>query len=927
MIRLPLQFGDFTAEETAGYNKIPPVYEGTSQQTVVQQPRPSGRPSSVESTILFTSPSQVSVPQSQTKPPISVWGTQQNVLTGPSLSPTTPQPTSTLNPSATVESPTAEVLQFASYNSNGSISIGLVPAQNGAEACFSVSASSAAVSSAQAPAVVTAAPTDHGRPVETTPYNAVGLPSFADLVSKGAVSQATTFQPSSVGARASNGPPQSTTAAAIRTSDTAAATATALPKPAWSNVTSPVQSAATTASKSAVVTSTVVTSTVVSSTNSAPTLTPAAEPPVTPSDSLSAGELQAKRSSKNSPNALAAVTSPVVAESLSITETGSDVHTVSGEDVPVEGVSSTLVTEPSTQAATGTSASEVPKPAWGAGAPISWADRFKRTLKTEEVAQATSSTPGTPAVGGQSESSSGTSAVTDSTKTSDTKTSSLDPTVEHQNQQDKDNLLDESPTSTIVEREKNWLQWLLCVDEDAEDWDDCLDSFEPSIPSAGAEGSGRIPRSAQPSSNGTSRQGSGEALVGRTKDILASARAGPSPRGLLNTGNSCFLNSTVQALLACPSFYYLLRHLQQASEAACLPSSCPTLAAVAAFAAEFSPETGEGPATGHSGKVPQPSPLQKPFAPDMFEGVLRRFSPIGRESPQKSTSANTSMPGSTNQKKTAAVSKRAPATRQEDAQEFLSHLIDSMHQELVAWSQTQGATDDLGEDKEEGRDEWEEVGRRNKTAITRTHDTTTSRMMQIFGGHLRSVVKTAGAKPSATVQPFTLMPLNISPESVHSVEDALMLMTAAESIQGYRSEKGQVEVAASKSVCIQKAPRVLVLHLVRFTYGATGMGKLLKGVHFPMELTLRKELMAGGAQGCVYELLATVSHHGRSPGGGHYTGDSRRANGQWLRFDDGVVTPITQQQVLHDQAYLLFYQQKPASKVAPAQVSRQGRKV
>lgn len=55
--------------------------------------------------------------------------------------------------------------------------------------------------------------------------------------------------------------------------------------------------------------------------------------------------------------------------------------------------------------------------------------------------------------------------------------------------------------------------------------------------------------------------------------------------------------------------------------------------------------------------------------------------------------------------------------------------------------------------------------------------------------------------------------------------------------------------------------------------------------------------------------MATITHHGRDPSKGHYTADARLSNGKWLRFDDPSVTPISTRDVLHDQAYVLFYRQ------------------
>jgi len=62
-------------------------------------------------------------------------------------------------------------------------------------------------------------------------------------------------------------------------------------------------------------------------------------------------------------------------------------------------------------------------------------------------------------------------------------------------------------------------------------------------------------------------------------------------------------------------------------------------------------------------------------------------------------------------------------------------------------------------------------------------------------------------------------------------------------------------------------------------------------------------------QGRKYELVATITHHGREPSKGHYTADARYPNGRWLRFDDASVFAIGTNQVLHDQAYVLFYRQ------------------
>ncbi|XP_015881911.3 ubiquitin carboxyl-terminal hydrolase 24 [Ziziphus jujuba] len=354
------------------------------------------------------------------------------------------------------------------------------------------------------------------------------------------------------------------------------------------------------------------------------------------------------------------------------------------------------------------------------------------------------------------------------------------------------------------------------------------------------------------------------------------------PRGLVNSGNLCFLNATLQALLSCSPFVQLLQEIQTQN----IPKvGYPTLTAFVEFVSEF-----EMPLGGNSKKTETNIlDVGMPFRPAMFEAVLKKFTP--------------DVPSS--------ISGRP---RQEDAQEFLSFIMDQMHDELLKHegqsSSIRGSKSSLVSSAED--DEWETVGRRNRSAVTRTQSFVPSELSAIFGGQLRSLVKARGTKASATVQPFLLLHLDIYPQAVCTIEDALKLFSAPETLEGYRtSATGKAGiVAASKSIKIQSLSKIMILHLMRFSYGSQGSTKLHKPVHFPLEFVLGRELLVSpSAEGRRYELVATITHHGREPSKGHYTADARYKNGQWLRFDDASVTAISASKVLHDQAYVLFYKQ------------------
>lgn len=89
--------------------------------------------------------------------------------------------------------------------------------------------------------------------------------------------------------------------------------------------------------------------------------------------------------------------------------------------------------------------------------------------------------------------------------------------------------------------------------------------------------------------------------------------------------------------------------------------------------------------------------------------------------------------------------------RQEDAQEFLSYVMDRMHEELLKRETAAAAPAPHGPAANggpEGDDEWETVGPKNKSAVTRMHTHAESALSSIFGGELQSLVKTQGESAS-----------------------------------------------------------------------------------------------------------------------------------------------------------------------------------
>jgi len=350
------------------------------------------------------------------------------------------------------------------------------------------------------------------------------------------------------------------------------------------------------------------------------------------------------------------------------------------------------------------------------------------------------------------------------------------------------------------------------------------------------------------------------------------------PHGLYNYGNTCFLNSVLHALFSCQDIRGMLYDLKGNG----FPEEAPVLQAFVEFTKiVITEELGSSMHRGAS------------FYPSVFTSLVEKFCCM------------TSGPGYS-----------SSSLPQQDAQEFLLHVVDQLHEEMIslrkkATSELKSSQDALagfGDDEKGGggaannQDEWEEVGKNNKSAVTRRHTTERSRMSSIFGGLLKSTVRTTEAKPSVCIEPFSVLQLDISPDEVDSVSEAMKRFSAPEYLDDYAPN-----CVASKTVQIEEAPLVLVIQLLRFSYTHTGHSiKLTKKCEILDHLDV--ETTASGPP-LDYELFATVSHHGNSLQNGHYTADIKDSCGQWFHCDDEEILSGTSH-FGSDDVYIIMYRRK-----------------
>lgn len=375
------------------------------------------------------------------------------------------------------------------------------------------------------------------------------------------------------------------------------------------------------------------------------------------------------------------------------------------------------------------------------------------------------------------------------------------------------------------------------------------------------------------------------------------------PRGLTNRSNYCYINSILQALLACPPFYNLLAALphQRNRRKNSSKSPIPIIDSMVDFVQEFTPLSAEA-------RLNRKEKGQRKDNIDILCGVS--FEPAQVYKILNGIRSDTFV----------------VEGRQEDAEEFFGCLLNALNDEMLELtkqfdeqkSHPTLSNGDIAATNGEAHDpedvEWTVMGPKNKGSITRRADFGRTPISDIFRGQLRSRVSRMGDQITDNVQPFFTLQLDI--EKPNSVYEALEQLTNKDKLEGVTCWKTNKQVEAWQQVTIEELPIVLVLHLKCFNFKLDGSSKIIKALEFPIDLKIDPKLLSSKnkytAKQKQYKLFAVVYHDGKEITKGHYLTDAYHVGyGGWVRYDDSSVKVVQEQQVLHPTAarvpYLLYY--------------------
>uniref|UniRef100_A0A6C0IRA0 USP domain-containing protein n=1 Tax=viral metagenome TaxID=1070528 RepID=A0A6C0IRA0_9ZZZZ len=245
---------------------------------------------------------------------------------------------------------------------------------------------------------------------------------------------------------------------------------------------------------------------------------------------------------------------------------------------------------------------------------------------------------------------------------------------------------------------------------------------------------------------------------------------------------------------------------------------------------------------------------------------------------------------------------------QNDLPEFLIFIIDCFHNAL---SRQVNMTI-----------EGEAINEKDKIAIKcfqrikEMHEKDYSEIWNLFYGIQVSQLteKNTHQILSMTPEPFFIINLPI-PTNTNNISliDCFNLYIRGEILDGdnmVTNEQRQEKVVAIKNLMFWSFPDILVIDIKRFNYyNYSKKNQVL--VDFPLEnLDLSPYVIGYNKYNYKYDLYGVCNHSG-STMGGHYTSFVKNANGKWYHFNDTRVSEVSElSQIISPKAYCFFYRKK-----------------
>jgi len=234
--------------------------------------------------------------------------------------------------------------------------------------------------------------------------------------------------------------------------------------------------------------------------------------------------------------------------------------------------------------------------------------------------------------------------------------------------------------------------------------------------------------------------------------------------------------------------------------------------------------------------------------------------------------------------------------RQEDSAEFLMHLLEALHQDLNIRSFVDFEPLPYGEKKKK----WVEYYDNQESSI----------INDIFGGLLSSTIKCKKCKlKKIKFEQFRTLAIEI--DKCDKLKECFKKYKKKQKIDYKCNCQDKTKRKKTKKIKLVNYPEVLIIQLKRFSYSLqTGDPiKITKKVSFPSEFIPNHKVRP-------YDLIGTINHHGDTAESGHYIACAKVDDG-WYKFNDLRVNLIDEKELQTPmvdghkfQPYVLVYRKR-----------------
>ena len=239
---------------------------------------------------------------------------------------------------------------------------------------------------------------------------------------------------------------------------------------------------------------------------------------------------------------------------------------------------------------------------------------------------------------------------------------------------------------------------------------------------------------------------------------------------------------------------------------------------------------------------------------------------------------------------------------QNDLPEFLLFVIECFHNSL--------ARDIKMTITGNAQNETDEIALKCFEMVKNMYSKEYSEIWNLFYAIHVSVIEDleTGEKYNITPEPYFMIDLPIPTDNKEpTLEDCLNYYVEGETLEGENAwycEEKEKKINIKKKIQLWSLPNILVIDFKRFN-NQSKKNQIL--ITFPNDLDLSKYVIGYKPDSYKYQLYGVCNHSG-SVLGGHYTSFIKNANEKWYHFNDNEVTELgSNDSIVSPKAYVLFY--------------------